>query len=250
MKRILISIFIAIILSATGLAQQGEKPKQDDKAKPAAGKNEGTAAAEELAKAVLTAHGGDKLKAIKTLVIKGSVDVTVSTIPQVMPGTFASIISSEKYRVEINSLQSIKQIFDGRDTYCSIQGFFLPPVTRVGFAVLSKVGDTGYTVTGLPDTAKKKKGFRLTSPEGYVTDFYVDDKTGLLKGYDSSYDVGGRTVTTSAEIDKFRTVDGVVMPERYVQRFDLGQMTAYSDFKAKEIFINGDVPDTYFAMPN
>jgi hypothetical protein len=249
MKKILISLGIISLLVLNSFAQ-GEKPKQDDKAKPAADKNEGSAAAEELAKAVLAAHGGDKLKAVKTLVIKGTVDVTVSTFPQVMPGTFASIIAGEKYRIEINSVQSIKQIFDGRDTYSSIQGFYLPPVTRVGFPVLGRIGDKGYTVSALADGGKKKKGFKLTSPEGYATDFYVDEKTNLLKGYEASYDIGGRIVTTSAEIDKYKIVDGITIPEKYVQRFDLGQMTAYSDFKAKEVLINGEVQDAYFAMPN
>jgi hypothetical protein len=245
MKSLLISLSVLLAFSLSAVGQPAEKPKQDDKTKTDAA----AAAPAELAKAVFAAHGGDKLKAIKTLVLKGSVDVTVSTFPQVMPGTFASIVAGEKYRIEINSVQSIKQIYDGRDTYSSIQGFYLPPITRVGFPVLSKIGDTGYVVSAVPDNGKKKKGFRLTSPEGYATDFYVDEKTNLLKSYEASYDVGGRTVTTSAEIDKYKTVDGMVIPERYVQRFDLGQMTAYSDFKAKEILINGDVPDAYFAMP-
>lgn len=249
MKKVLALAFLALVLVISGFAQQGEKPKADEKVKADTAKAD-NAAAGELAKSVIGAHGGDKLKALKTIIIKGTVDITSSAIPQVIPATFASIISGEKYRLEINNpFQPMKQIYDGRDTFSSVQGFSFPPVTRIGFPVLSRIGDTGYTVTALPDTAKKKKGFRLTSPEGYVTDFYVDEKTNLLKGFDSSYDVGGRTVTTSSEIDKYKTIDGVVIPEKYVQRFDLGQMTAYSDFKAKEIVLNGEVPDDYFAMP-
>jgi hypothetical protein len=248
MKKILISIFIVSMSASASLAQQVEKPKQDEKAAaaPATVKDANTAAGE-MAKAVLAAHGGDKLKAVKTMVIKGSVDVTMSAFPQVLPGTFATIISGERYRLEINSpAQSLKQIYNGRDTYSSLPGFSLPPITRVGFPVLGHVGDTGYTVTALPEAAKKKGGFRITSPEGYFTDFYVDEKTSLLKGFDSSYEISGRTVTTSAEIDKYKIVDGITIPEKYVQRFDLGQMTAYSAFKAKEIFINGEIPEDYF----
>lgn len=249
MKRILVSALLAAIFVLNVFSQQGEKPKQDEKAKPDAAKVD-SAAAGELAKATFSAHGGDKLKAIKTIVVKGTVDITSSAIPQAIPATFASIISGEKYRLEINNpFQPMKQIFDGKDTFSSVQGFSFPPVTRIGFPVLSRIGDTGYVVSALPDNSKKKKGFRLTTPEGYVTDFYVDEKTNLLKGFDSAYDIGGRTVTTSSEIDKYRTVDGVVIPEKYVQRFDLGQMVVYSDFKAKEIVLNGEVPEDYFAMP-
>lgn len=248
MKKILISTFILSTLAISGLAQQGEKAKQDEKA-AAAPANDRNAAAGEIARAAFAAHGGDKLKAVKTLVIKGSVDVTMSTFPQMIPGTFATIISGEKYRLEINSAaQSMKQIYNGRDTQSSLPGFSLPPITRVGFPVLGRVGDTGFTVTALPEGAKKKAGFRITSPEGYFTDFYVDEKTNLLKGFDSSYEISGRTVTTSAEIDKYKIVDGVTVPEKYSQRFDLGQMTVYSGFKSKEIFINSEIPDDYFTF--
>lgn len=249
MKQILAFAFIAVILVVNGFSQQAEKPKQDDKTKTDAAKAANAAAAE-LAKAAFDAHGGDKLKTVKTMVVKGGVDISSASIPQVIPATFASIVSGEKYRLEINNpFQPMKQIFDGKETFSSIQGFSLPPVTRIGFPVLGRVGETGYTVSALPEAAAKKKGFRLTTPEGYVTDFYIDEKTSLLKGFDSSYDIGGRIVTTSSEIDKYKTIDGVVIPEKYAQRFDLGQMTVYADFKAKEIVLNGEVPDDYFAMP-
>lgn len=248
MKKALISMFIVSISALAGFAQQVEKPKQDDKV-TAAPARDANAAAGEMAKAAFAAHGGDKLKALKTMVIKGSVDVTMSISPQVLPGTFATIIAGEKYRLEINSaMQSMKQVYDGRETHSSLPGFSMPPITRVGFPVLGRLGDTGYTVAALPEGAKKKAGFRMTSPEGYYTDFYVDEKTNLLKGFDSSYEISGRTVTTSAEIDKYKIVDGITIPEKYVQRFDLGQMTVYSAFKAKEIFINSEIPEDYFNL--
>jgi len=143
MKKALISIFIVAMSASAALAQQVEKPKQDDKAAAAPAKDT-NAAAGELAKAAFTAHGGDKLKAVKTMVFKGSVDVTMSAFPQVLPGTFATIIAGEKYRLEINSAaQSMKQVYDGRETHSSLPGFSLPPITRVGFPVLGRVGDTG-----------------------------------------------------------------------------------------------------------
>jgi hypothetical protein len=118
----------------------------------------------------------------------------------------------------------------------------------LGLPLLQKLGDKDFTVSALPEKLKKKKGFRLTSPEGFYTDFFVNDKTGQIKGYESSYDINGREVTTSVEIDKFRTVEGVVIPERYSQRFDLGQITAYADFKAKEILVNSVIKDEIFLI--
>ena len=88
----------------------------------------------------------------------------------------------------------------------------------------------------------------MTAPEGFFTDFYVDEKTGQIKGYEASYDISGRNVTTSVEIDKLRTVDGVLLPERYAQRFDTEQMTVYADFKAKDISINSAVADDVFTL--
>lgn len=203
----------------------------------------------ELAKATLAAHGGDKFKNMRTLDVRGSVDVTTTQFPQTIPATFATIYSGDKYRLEIqNPFQPLKQVYDGQQTSSSINGFTFPPINRLGLPLLQKLGEKGFTVSELPEKLKKKKGFRITSPEGFYTDFLIDEKTGQVKGYESSYDINGREVTTSVEIDKFRTVEGVVIPERYSQRFDLGQLTAYADFKAKTILVNSEVKDEIFSI--
>ena len=93
---------------------------------------------------------------------------------------------------------------------------------------------------------RKEKGFRLTSPDGFYTDFYLDEKTGLISSYESTYEMNGRTFTTSIEVDKYRVVDGISVPERYSQRFDLGPITAYANFKAKDILINSKIDDAVF----
>lgn len=201
-----------------------------------------------LAKATLAAHGGDKLKNIKTLVMKGSLDMNVFN--QITPAAFSVAISGEKYSFEINNpFQPMKQVFDGSRTYSSIQGFELPPITSLGFPLLPKVGVDGYRVTALDETRKKRSGFRITTPDGFYTDFVVDEKTGQIKGYESSYVVRDREVTTSVEIDDFQTVDGVVVPKKYSQRFDLGNITAYANFKTKDILINAPIDESVFAMP-
>lgn len=202
----------------------------------------------DLAKATLAAHGGEKLKNIKTLVMKGSLDMNVFN--QVTPAAFSIAISGEKYSFEINNpFQPMKQVYDGVQTFSTIQGFQLPPVTSLGFPLLPKVGVEGYAIAALSDLKKKRKGFRITTPDGFYTDFYIDEKTSQIKGYESSYVVGERSVTTSVEVDEFQTVDGIVVPKKYSQRFDLGSITAYANFKTKDILINAPIDDGVFAMP-
>ncbi|MEO8072799.1 MAG: hypothetical protein ABI686_06095 [Acidobacteriota bacterium] len=240
-------LLIIIILAANSFAQTDKNQKPETKTIVTVTKTDN--APLELAKATVAAHGGDNLKKMKTLDVRGTVDVTASTFPQAIPATFATIFSGDKYRLEItNPFQPLKQIYDGQQTYSSINGFNLPPFNRVGFPVLQKIDDKEFVVSALPEKLKKKKGFRVTSPEGYYTDFFVDDKTGQIKGYESSYNFNDREVTTSVEIDKFRTVEGVVIPEKYSQRFDLGQLIFYANFKAKDILVNSPVADSIFQI--
>ena len=239
-------LLIVIILAANSFAQTDKNQKPATKTAVTA-KTEN--APLELAKATFAAHGGDNFKKMKTLDVRGTVDVTVSTFPQAIPATFTTIFSGDKYRLEINNpLQPLKQVYDGQQTYSSINGFNLPPVNRVGFPVLQRIDEKEFSVSALPEKLKKKKGFRVTTPEGYYTDFFVDDKTGQIKGYESSYNFDDREVTTSVEIDKFRTVEGVIIPEKYSQRFDLGQLTIYANFKAKDISVNSPIADSIFQI--
>ena len=201
----------------------------------------------ELAKAALQAHGGDKFKNMKTLKVSGT--ATISGSPtQVIEGTFVTVYAGEKYRLDIvNPFQTFKQVYDGEQTYSSIPNFTLPPLNRLGLPLLPKIEEKGFVVAALADKSKKF-GFRITSPEGYYTDFFLDEKTAQVKRYQSSYDFNGRNITTSVEIDKVRDVEGIIIPERYAQRFELGQLTMYADFKAKEILINTAVADDIFTM--
>lgn len=202
----------------------------------------------DLAKATLAAHGGEKLKNIRTLVMKGALDMNVFN--QITPAAFSVAISGEKYSFEINNpIQPMKQTYDGVRTFSTIQGFQLPPVTSLGFPLLPKVGVDGYAISALSEGKKKRKGFRITTPDGFYTDFYIDEKTSQIKGYESSYVVGDRAVTTSVEVDEFQTVDGILVPKKYSQRFDLGSITAYANFKTKDILINAPIDDSVFAMP-
>ena len=247
MRRIWKVVIVAGIC-VTGIFAQGKEVSKQPAAKTVSAKN--FAAEIEIAKLALAAHGGEKLKAMKTLVVKGSVDVTTSAITQTIPATFITIFSGDKYRFEIaNPFQPLKQVFDGTTTSSTIRGgFTLPPINRLGFPLLPHVGEQGFAITSLPESKAKKKGFRMTSPEGLYTDFYLDEKTNQIKGYDSTYEIQGRSVTTSVEIDKYRIVDGITIPEKYAQRFDTEQLTIYANFKAKEIVVNSEITDSIFSL--
>ncbi len=210
------------------------------------------AAEKALVNLAIDAHGGDKFRKMKTFSMIGTVDVTASSMPQPIPASFVMIFAGDRYRVEINNpFQPIKQVFDGAQTTTSVaNGFTLPPFNRVGFPVLQRAGDQGFVITSIPDDKKKRRGFRVTSPEGYATDFYLDEKTNQVKGFDSTYDVNGRTVKTVAEVDKVRVVEGVTVPEKYVQRFTIGELTLFANFNAKQIFVNTEIANDVFVSVN
>jgi hypothetical protein len=201
----------------------------------------------DMAKAALKAHGGDKFKEMKTLDVRGSVDVSTSTMGQPLAGSFAMISAGDRYRLQLQTPMIVfTQTFDGEQTYSSVAGFQIPPINRIGLPILARVGDAGFVVEALPD--KKRRGFRITSPEGFATDFILDEKTAQVKSYSAVYSVKGRQITTAVEHDKFRDFDGVILPEKYSQRFDMGQMTAYASFKVKEVKVNSAVADDVFTL--
>ena len=247
------SILLLIFAFAAGaFAQKDDKQKTTDKDKEktmttAAVVISNTSTPMELAKAALAAHGGDKFKNMKTLIVSGTAEISGSPT-QVMSATFNTVFSGDKYRLEIiNPMQPFKQVYDGQQTYSSMPNFQLPPLNRLGLPLLPRIEDKDFTVTELPEKSKKL-GFRITSPEGYYTDFFLDEKTGQVKSYSAKYDVRGREITTSVEIDKLKDVEGILIPEKYSQRFELGQLTMYASFKAKEIQVNTAVADDVFTL--
>jgi len=246
MRTFLLVLLIALVAAVSVSAQT--KNSGGPSSKPAAVVTDKVAA--ELANAVFAAHGGDKFRSMKTLVVRGSVDVnSPSLINQAIAGGFSMAFAGDKYRVELSTpIQSFKQAYDGQQTYTSMQiGFSLPPLNRLGMPLLQRLGNDGFVVSKLPAAAKSKTGFRITAPDGFYTDFYIDDKTNQVKGFESQYEFNGRSFTTSVEIDKYRTVDGVVVPEKYAQRFDLGQLgVIYANFKSKDILVNTALSDEVF----
>lgn len=248
MKRYALLLAILIYGASAVEAQISKGPAAT---KPAIDSKAANAAAAELAKQTFAAHGGDKFRAVKTMVIRGSVDLTSSAFNQAIAGAFSMAFAGDKYRLEIaNPVQSFKQTYDGTETRTSVPtGFSLPPVNRLGFPLLQKLGDEGFVVSSLPEDSKKKLGFRITAPDGYFTDFFVDEKTKQIKSFEAMYEFSGRMFTTSVEVSKYREVAGVWLPEKYSQRFDLGQLTVYGDFKSKDILINTELaPDVFTSV--
>ncbi len=202
----------------------------------------------ELAEATLAAHGGDKLVNVKSIIIRGSAELTAAASPQAIPAGFSIVMSGIKYRFDIQSpFFNFQQVFDGVQTSSSIAGLNIP-LDKSGLQILPKIKSEGYTVSALPDKFKKKTGFRLTSPDGYATDFIVDDKTKQVKEYETSYQIADNLLTTSVAIDKYREVEGILVNEKFSQRMETQQGTFYSSFKAKEILVNSPVDDSVFTI--
>lgn len=250
MKKIIIPSFIfALAVGVSAQTDKNKKPSENEKTVTTVTISK-TATPIELAKIALVAHGGDKFKNMKTLVVRGTADVSGSP-STTFPATFAMIYSGDKYRLEINNpITPFKQTYDGQNTVSSVAGFSLPPINRLGLPLLAKIEEKDFVVSALPEAKKKKLGFRITSPEGYYTDFYIDEKSGLVKSYEASYEFNGRTITTAVEIDKIREVEGVKVAERFAQRFETGNLTVYVNFKPKEILVNSTVDDDVFKIDN
>lgn len=242
---LLVLVCAAAVSAQTAKTETDKKTSEKDKTTIAAAKNSTPL---ELAKAALAAHGGDKFRNMKSLVVSGTADVSGSP-SMTFPAPFVMTYSGDKYRLEISTpFVQFKQIYDGQKTYSSAGEVNLPPINRLGLPLLPKMDDKDFKVSALPDTKKKKTGFRITSPEGFYTDFFVDEKTGQVKGYEASYEVSGRNVTTAVEIDKLREVEGVKIPEKYAQRFETSGLTIYANFKAKDIAVNSTISDDVFVM--
>jgi hypothetical protein len=205
----------------------------------------------ELAKAAQNALGGDKFRSAKSITVLGSADVSAPGSTQTMAGTFYIATAGDKSHFDLNMpapMVPITQIFDGENIYNSFQQVQLPPMSRLSIALLQKIEDKGYTVSAIPDK-KKKRGFRILTPDGYATDFYIDATTGLVDSIESKFTVNGREITTSIAQDKYREVQGVMVPEKFSQRMDFGGLSIYSTFKAKDIFVNKELPENTFVIP-
>jgi hypothetical protein len=205
-----------------------------------------TTSAIDLARAALAAHGGEKFRQLRTLLMTGTADLSMQQSPQVLPARFAMTYKGDRTRLDLKSpMMDIFAISDGTRSYSSFKGFAVPSLNKFSTRVLARYDQPGYVVSELPNK-KKWRGFRITDPDGDATDFYMDPTTGRVMSYEFTY-MGAHSVV---EHDKFRIVDGVLIPERFAQRFETSNMGAvYADFKVREIQVNLEIADDVFAIP-
>lgn len=200
----------------------------------------------ELARAAFKAQGGEKLRAVKNMVLRGSVDLYApnSTFP--IPGGFVLVTAGDKVRLEIDARPAIsfKQIFDGQQSYSSMPGVELPPASKFGMSALAKFDQAGFTVSAIPDK-KKLRGFRIADAEGHTTDFYIDPSSARVMSFIIPY--GNYTFGT--EHKKFKEVDGVLVPSSFTQRLEMPQGAFFADYSVKDIKLNQTFGDDVFAIP-
>ena len=206
-----------------------------------------TTAPIDLAKAALAAQGGDKFKSLKSAILRGSVDLYGPNSTQSVPGSFVLVTAGDKFRMEVDArpLFSFKQIFDGQQSYSSLPGAEMAPVSKFGMRLLTRLDEPGYTVSALPDK-KKQRGFRVADAEGNATDFYLDPATGRVVSFTFAYN--GYNFGT--EHKKFKEVEGVLIPSGFIQRIEMPQGAAFAEFNVKDIKLNQPMGDDVFAMPN
>jgi hypothetical protein len=200
----------------------------------------------DLAKAAFVAQGGEKFRKVENMMLRGTVSLYPPNSPQSIPGAFSIVTANDKLRMEIDARPIIvfKQIFDGQQSYSSMPGVEVPPLSKFGLPVLSKFDQPGYKVTNIPNK-KKLRGFRIADPEGYATDFYIDATTGRVMEFFLTFN--GLTFGTANS--KFKEVDGVLIPFSFSQRFEMPQGRFFAEYSVKEVKLNQPLGDDAFAIP-
>ena len=200
----------------------------------------------ELAKAAFIAQGGEKFRAVQNMVLRGSVSLYPPNSPQSIPGAFSIVTAGDKLRMEIDARPIIvfKQIYDGQQSYSSMPQVEVPPLSKFGLPVLSKFDQQGYTVSNIPNK-KKLRGFRITDPDGFATDFYIDATNGRVMEFLLTYN--GLTFGTANS--KFKEVEGVLIPFSFSQRFEMPQGAFFAEYSVKEVKLNQTLGEDAFAIP-
>ena len=200
----------------------------------------------DMARAAITAQGGEKFRNLKSMVLRGSVDLYAPNSTQGIPGGFAIVLAGDKVRLEVDARPAVtfKQTYDGQRSYSSLPNVEMPPASKFGMALLAKFDQPGYVVSALPDK-KKQRAFRVSDPDGNITDFYVDVATARVMSFTIPY--GGFTFGT--ENKKMREVDGVLVATSFTQRLEMPQGAFFADYNVKEVKLNQPIGDDVFVIP-
>ena len=200
----------------------------------------------DLARAAFAAQGGEKFRSVQNMILRGSVQLYPPNSVQSIPGAFSLVTAGPKLRMEIDARPAVvfKQIYDGQQSYSSMPNVEMPPLTKFGLGALVKFDQPGFQISAVPDK-KKQRGFRIVDPEGYTTDFYLDQKTGRVMSFFIYYN----GVTLGTENSKFKEVEGVLVPVSFSQKFEMPMGSFFAEFTVKEVKLNQQLPDDAFAIP-
>jgi hypothetical protein len=201
----------------------------------------------DLAKAALNAQGGEKFKSVQNMMLRGSVQLYAPNSIQSIPGSFSIVTAGDKLRMEIDARPAVvfKQIYNGEQSYSSMPGVEVPPLTRFGLGALVRYDQPGYKLSAIADK-KKQRGFRLVDPDGYTTDFYLDSSTGRVMSFLIYYN----GFTFGTDNSKFKEVEGVLVPYTFSQRFEMPQGAFFAEYTVKEVKLNQTLGDDAFVIPN
>jgi hypothetical protein len=243
--RLSFALVLLLTLAAVVCAQQ-EQAKKDDKSKqPTAAAITATSTPLELARAAFVAQGGEKFRALKNMVLIGTVDMFQPGSTQSLTGQFGLIYAGDRMRMNIQTpLFQLEGIFDGDRSYTSMPRVELPPMNKLGLIALAHYDQSGFSITALPDK-KKERAFRITDAAGNTTDFYVDATTARVVRYEIPY----KGFNFSVEQTKVQEYEGVLVPINATWKIDLPGGAAYAEFKAKEVKLNQTLPDDVFTIP-
>jgi hypothetical protein len=234
------SLALAICVGATICAQEQKPAPATNGATPAAIVITAETSPLDLARAAFAAQGGEKFRGLQNTILRGSAQLYPPNSVQSIPGSFSLVTAGSKLRMEIDARPAFvfKQIYDGQQSYSSMPNVQMPPLTRYGLHALAKFDQPGYQITAIADK-KKERGFRLADPDGYTTDFYVDQKTGRVMSFFMYF--GDFTLGT--EYSKFKEIEGILVPTSFSQRFEMPLGAFFAEFNVKEVKFNQQLPD-------
>ena len=200
----------------------------------------------DLAKAAFLAQGGEKFRTVQNMVLRGSVQLYPPNSVQSIPGSFSIVTAGDRLRMEIDARPAVvfKQIYDGQNSYSSMPGVEVPPLTKFGLGALSHYDQPGYKITAIADK-KKQRGFRIVDADGYTTDFYIDPNNGRVM----SFLIYWQNYTFGTENNKFKEIDGVLVPWSFSQRFEMPQGAFFAEYSVKDVKMNQTLAEDAFAIP-
>ena len=201
----------------------------------------------DLAKAAFLAQGGEKFRNVQNMILRGSVQLYAPNSIQSIPGSFSIVTAGDKLRMEIDARPAVvfKQIYDGQNSYSSMPGVEVPPLTKFGMGSLRRFDQPGYKLSAIADK-KKQRGFRIEDPEGYTTDFYIDPANGRVMSFLMYF----QGYTFGTENNKFKEMEGVLVPFAFSQRFEMPQGAFFAEYSVKEVKLNQTLAEDAFTIPH